>query len=201
MAGASCLVALVLSRFGRTRQAMLLPLLSITYAVLHCAARSDGIQNIGLAILPVLIMMASLVLDRPALVFFTVAAILAVCGMLAIRYFVLRAERYSTNDMGDLFIFALTCATAALVGRLLAVQIKEGFRLVRGSEIRYRSIFENVQDVYYEMRTDGILLELSPASAALFGVPREGMIGRSLAPFCMNTAEFDALLGAVSGVN
>jgi len=40
--------------------------------------------------------------------------------------------------------------------------------------------------VYYEMRTDGILLELSPASAALFGVPREGMIGRALAPFCVN---------------
>ena len=36
--------------------------------------------------------------------------------------------------------------------------------LVRDSESRYRRIFENVQDVYYEMRTDGILLELSPAS-------------------------------------
>jgi two-component system cell cycle sensor histidine kinase/response regulator CckA len=135
-AGASSLVALVLSRSGRIMPAIMLPLLSITYAVLHLAARSDGIQNIGLAILPVLIMVGSLLLDRLMLVFFTAGTILAVVGMLAIRYFVLHAERYSTNDMGDLFIFTLTCATAALVGRLLAVRIQEGFRLVRSSEIR-----------------------------------------------------------------
>jgi hypothetical protein len=134
-AGASCLVALVLSRFGGIRPAMMLPVLTITYAVLHLAARSDGIQNIGLAILPVLIMVGSVLLDRLILVFFTAGTILAVVGMLAIRYFVLHAESYSTNDMGDLFIFALTCATAALVGRLLAVRIQEGFRLVRSSEI------------------------------------------------------------------
>jgi hypothetical protein len=42
----------------------------------------------------------SLVLDRLTLVFFTASIILAVVGMLAIRYFVLLAERYSTNDMG-----------------------------------------------------------------------------------------------------
>ena len=128
VAGASALVALLLSRSGRIRLAMMLPLLTISYAVLHLAARSDGIQNIGLAILPVLIMLGSLVLDRLRLVLFTAGIILAVGGMLAIRYFVLQAERYSTNDMGDLFIFALTCATAALVGRLLALQIKEGFQ-------------------------------------------------------------------------
>jgi PAS domain S-box-containing protein len=128
VAGASSLVALVLSRSGRIRPAMMLPLLSIIYAVLHLAVRSDGIQNIGLAILPVLIMVGSLVLNGLTLVFFTASIILAVVGMLAIRYFVLLAERYSTNDMGDLFIFALTCATAALVGRLFALRIKEGFQ-------------------------------------------------------------------------
>src|ERR1051325_1293565 len=53
LSGASCLVALVLIRSGRIRSAMLLPLLSITYAIMHLAARSDGIQNIALAILPV----------------------------------------------------------------------------------------------------------------------------------------------------
>jgi chromate transport protein ChrA len=65
----------------------------------------------------------SLVLDRLTLVFFTASIILAVVGMLAIRYFVLLAERYSTNDMGDLFIFAVTCATAALVGRMIALRL------------------------------------------------------------------------------
>ena len=68
VAGASSLVALVVSGSGRARPAMFLPLVTITYVVLHLAARSDGIQNVGLAILPVLIMVGSLVLDRLALV-------------------------------------------------------------------------------------------------------------------------------------
>jgi two-component system, cell cycle sensor histidine kinase and response regulator CckA len=197
VAGASSVIALVLSRYGRIRPAMMLPLLTIIYAVLHLAARSDGIQNIGLAILPVLIMVGSLVLERRMLVLFTAGIILAVAGMLAVRYFVLRAERFSTNDMGDLFIFALTCATAALLGRLLAARIQEGFRLVRDGESRYRRIFENVQDVYYEMNTDGVLLELSPASSTLFGVAREAMVGSPLAEFCADRSASDALLEAL----
>src|SRR6516162_7544891 len=86
IAGASSLVALVLSRSGRIRPAMMLPLLSITYAVLHLAARSDGIQNIGLAILPVLIILGSLVFDRRTLIIFTAGIILSAAGMLAVRY-------------------------------------------------------------------------------------------------------------------
>ena len=196
-AAASCLVALVLSRSGRLRPAMFLALLGIAYVILHAAVRFDGMQSIGLAILPFLITLCALLLTRLMIVFFTAAVVLAVSGMLATRYFVLRVERYSTNDMGDLFIFALTCATAALVGRLLAVQIDQALGLVRNSESRYRRIFENVQDVYYEMRPDGMLLELSPASATLFGVSRDAMIGRPLVPFCVNESELAALLAAV----
>ena len=131
VAAASSGVALVLSRSGRIKLAMMLPLLSITYAVLHSAVRTEGIGSIGLVMLPVLIVVGSLVLDRLTLVLFAAGTILAVAGMLAIRYFVTEAERYSTNDMGDLFIFALTCATAAVVGRLFASRIKEGFSRVR----------------------------------------------------------------------
>ena len=176
---------------------MLLPLLTITYVVLHLAARSGGIENIGHTIIPLLIVVCSLLLDSVTLVFFTAFEILGVAGMLAIRYFVLRAERFSMNDMGDLFIFALTCAIAALVGRMLSVRIQKGFRSVCASESRYRRIFENIQDVYYELRRDGTLLELSPSGTGLFGAPREYLIGRSLAPFVVNRSEFDGLLAAV----
>jgi len=197
IAAAACLVALVLSRSGRTRPAMLLPLLSITYAVLHSAARSGGIENIGFAALPLLIVLGSVVWNLATLVCFTAGTLLATGGMLAIRYFVLKAERFSTNDIGDLIVFCVTCASAALVGRLLARRVEESFGRVRASEHRYRGIFENVQDVYCEMRTDGVVLELSPASSALFGVPREAMVGNSLADFCANRCDFNALIEAI----
>jgi PAS domain S-box-containing protein len=194
---ASTLVALAVSRSGRTRLAVFVALAGVAYAALHAAAKYDGIQSVGLATLPVLLVLGSLVLDRLKFVFFTAATILATIGMLAIRYFVLRIEPPSKNDLADFFVFVATCATAALIGRLLSVRIQEGYRLVRASERRYRGIFENIQDVYYEMQADGTLGELSPAGAALFGVPREGMIGRPLAPFCVNPPEFDALLAGI----
>jgi hypothetical protein len=114
---------------------MSLPLLSITYAVLHLAARSGGIENIGLAVLPVLIVLGSLVWNLAMLVCFTAGTVLATMGILTIRYFVLRAERFSANDMGDLFVFCVTCASAALLGRLLAQGIGESFRRVRDSAL------------------------------------------------------------------
>src|SRR4051794_23395209 len=36
--------------------------------------------------------------------------------------------------LGDLFLFAVTCAIAALVGHLLSVRIEDGFRQTRVSE-------------------------------------------------------------------
>ena len=74
---------------------MMLPLVTISY------------ENIGHAIIPLLIVMCSLLLDTLTLVIFTAGEILAIAGMLTIRCFVLRVERFSLNDMGDLFIFAL----------------------------------------------------------------------------------------------
>jgi hypothetical protein len=128
LVAAASLVALGLSHSGRTKPALLFVLLGIIYVVMHAAARASGIENIGLAILPVLIVVTGLLLDRLTIVIFTATAIVATSGMLAIRYFVLRAERYSANDMGDLFIFTLTCATAALVARLFAQRIQEDLK-------------------------------------------------------------------------
>ena len=197
LAAVSSLVALILSRSRRFKLAIFLPLVTITYAVLHLAARSDGIQNVGLTIIPVLIVVESFMFDGLLLVFFTAGSILAVIGMLAMRYFVLHAERWSTNDMGDLFVFTLTCVIAAVVGRLFTLRIQEGFRGGWESESRYRRMFENVTDVYCEMSTEGILLEVSPSSVALFGVARGQMVGRPLASFCVNGLGFDTLLSAL----
>ena len=198
-AAASCLPPLVISRYGPMRQTMLVPMLGITYVVLYLASKNEGIHNVGLTMLPVLIMVGCIVLERVPLILFVVVLNLAVCGMLAIRYFVTRREQFSINDVGDWFVFVVTCVTATVVGRLLAVRIEESFRRIRDSEKRYRGIFENVHDVYYEMQTGGALLEVSPASAELIGLPREELIGRRLASFCENPADLEALLAEVRG--
>jgi hypothetical protein len=98
-AAASCLAPLLINRSGGIRRSMLIPLLTITYVVLHLATKNEGLHNIGLVILPVLITVGSLVLDRLSHILLTVVLNLAVFAMLAIRYFVTRADRFSMNDM------------------------------------------------------------------------------------------------------
>src|SRR5437588_1516376 len=92
LVAASSLVALLFSHSGRTRLALWLVLLCITYTVMHLAARSSGIENVGLATVPLLIVVTGLLVDRLTTLYFTATAVLATFGMLMIRYFVLRAE-------------------------------------------------------------------------------------------------------------
>jgi PAS domain S-box-containing protein len=165
----SCLLSLILLHFGRVRLAVLLALLGIIYALMHAAARHDGVQSVGLVLVPVLIVVAGLLLDRLKHVLVTGGAILATCGMLAIRYFVLRAERYSTNDMGDLFIFALFCAIAALLGQMLARRIREGFRQIRESESRYRDISEELRRRAEELQK---IMDVAPVALFVANDPK-----------------------------
>jgi len=51
---------------------------------------------------------------------------------------------------------------------------------LKKNEEKYRNIFENIQDVYYEVTLDGIILEVSPSIEALSHYKQEEIIGRSL---------------------
>lgn len=47
------------------------------------------------------------------------------------------------------------------------------------SEEKYRRIFENIQDVYYEVTLDGIIIEISPSIEEVSKYTREELIGAS----------------------
>lgn len=51
---------------------------------------------------------------------------------------------------------------------------------LRKSEEKYRGIFDNIQDVYYETNLEGKLLEMSPSIYRLAGFKREELIGKSI---------------------
>ncbi|MDD5167200.1 MAG: PAS domain S-box protein [Syntrophales bacterium] len=48
------------------------------------------------------------------------------------------------------------------------------------SEEKYRSIFNNTQDIYYEGSLDGIILEVSPSVEKILKYKREELLGRSV---------------------
>ncbi|MCF8107027.1 MAG: PAS domain S-box protein [Desulfohalobiaceae bacterium] len=61
-------------------------------------------------------------------------------------------------------------------------------------EAKYRRIFENLQNVYYEVCYDGTILEVSPSVEEVFGYTRSEVIGNSLYEAYSNPAERDFFL-------
>ena len=63
----------------------------------------------------------------------------------------------------------------------------DSFRLmkeaIRKSREKYRGIFENIQDVYYETSLDGVILEMSPSIEKISPCKREKMLGAKIDQF------------------
>ena len=78
-----------------------------------------------------------------------------------------------------------------------AVERKQAEEAVQEREKKYRQIFENIQDVYYEASLDGIILEVSPSIANISQYTRQDLIGKSLYDIYANPEERDALVKAV----
>jgi PAS domain S-box-containing protein len=71
----------------------------------------------------------------------------------------------------------------AVANKKLRQEIVERTRVeeaLRKSEMKYRDIYFNIQDVYYETSPDGIILEISPAIENFSQHKPEALIGKSL---------------------
>jgi len=60
---------------------------------------------------------------------------------------------------------------------------KQKEQALRESEVKYRQIFENIQDVYYEIDLAGKILEISPSIKDISLYTRDELIGKSLSEF------------------
>ena len=70
---------------------------------------------------------------------------------------------------------------------------------LRQNEEKYRNIFENVQDIYYEATLEGTILEVSPSIEILTEgqYTRKSLIGRSMNDFYVDIGERNKLISAL----
>jgi PAS domain S-box-containing protein len=85
-----------------------------------------------------------------------------------------KENRYSERDLDFLVSIAGPVA--------LVVERKQAELALQESEGKYRGFFENVQDVYYEARIDGTILDVSPSitTISLGQYQRQDLIGMSM---------------------
>jgi PAS domain S-box-containing protein len=65
---------------------------------------------------------------------------------------------------------------------------------LRKSEEKYRTIFENIQDVYFETSIDGTILEISPSIESASQYKRKELVGKSLYDIYTNPKDRDEFL-------
>jgi PAS domain S-box-containing protein len=68
---------------------------------------------------------------------------------------------------------------------------------LRRSEQKYRAIFENVQDVFYQVGLDGRIIDISPSIRRYAGYSREELIGKPILEYYYYPEDRDRLLAAV----
>jgi len=66
---------------------------------------------------------------------------------------------------------------------------------VKTSQAKYKNIFNNIQDIYWEVDTDGRILEISPSVDRIYNVKRDALIGQSVYDFYKKPQERQKLLG------
>jgi len=69
---------------------------------------------------------------------------------------------------------------------------------IRAGEEKYRGIFENIQDVYYEASFEGEILEISPSIGNVSSYSRDELIGANLDRIYQNSQDRQGLLKTLS---
>jgi len=71
---------------------------------------------------------------------------------------------------------------------------KKAWETIKASEEKYRTLFENVQDVYFQTDLEGILYEISPSVDRYLGLSRDELIGKPITDLYYDIKERDLLI-------
>lgn len=93
------------------------------------------------------------------------------------------------NEKGEIIAIVTTCEDIT--------KRSQDEEALRTSEENYRRIFDNVQDIYYEVNIDGIIQEISPSVNTISAYTREELLGKPISDIYANAKQRDNFLKAL----
>ena len=74
----------------------------------------------------------------------------------------------------------------------------EALEALKISEIKFRHLFENMQDVYFQINEQEIITEISPSIIRIAGYHRDDLIGQPVTTFYYDLNERETMLGVLA---
>lgn len=179
---------------GKVRIASLIIVSTLLGAALHAALIGDGVRDVGLSVLPICIVLSSYLLNRSVFAFTTASAVLIPLVVHFIRQGAGVWEEEQTGLLSEALMLSTVLCVTAIAIRLLMDHIGQALDTARAQERRFRKIFNNIQDVYFEAKPDGRILEVSPSGSRFSGIPREKLIKSYLQDFAVHPEQVEHFL-------
>ena len=113
--------------------------------------------------------------------------------------------RYHKKKDGTVFPVEISASILTLKNRNVVCGVirditerRQTEKALREIGEKYRMIFDNIQDVYYEVGLDGTILEMSPSVEEIFKYSREKLIGSSVYDFYADPKKRDEFVRKLS---
>jgi len=101
------------------------------------------------------------------------------------------------STITTIVVLVVAQSAVILVLMLSIVRRRRAESALKESKERYRRIFNNIQDAYYEAAFNGRVLEVSPSIEKVLGYTREEFTGKSLYDIYVNPADRQTLLDVI----
>ena len=183
--------SLYLLHAGYTRTAGFLCLFTFVLTAMVTSYIGDGINDISMLIIPGILVVAALLLDKKIYMVFSIISI-AIMAFIPLLRSYFGIPNLHENELFAEIITAIVILIAISAGiRVLFINLLETLNKSQINEIKYKNIFENIQDIYFEICLDSTIIEVSPGIKSLLKIDRKKLIGKSLERYFENPDRYE----------
>lgn len=194
IAMAIILVCIALNKKKYLKLSSVVLMMTILISVSFEATIGDGLHDIGMVFFPIFIILASLLFGLKGYIIYNITILLSLFLIVWFRIVFSFEEKYGTDHLVEILVIWSVLIIEAILIKIITNWFLETLRKVSLNEVRYKSIYENIQDVYFENSMDGKIIEITPSIEKFSILKREDMLGMDMNNFYKNPNEREKVI-------